>query len=163
MQRLQQFTCQRLRAKSPRYVPSASNSQEAARSDCRFRSPRLDATEQTMSDRSDSHFIQRPSSTHICHSNLLRADVRHRLPKKKPATADRVDQLAAYSRHSPGIPFRTRVPRSWKRRPDPDTRSLTVLETSVSLAAANAATRAPMWTAMPATSSVNATRLRRDW
>jgi hypothetical protein len=50
--------------KSPCLEPSASNSQEAARSDCRFRSPYLDATEQTMSDRSDSDFIQRPSSTH---------------------------------------------------------------------------------------------------
>jgi hypothetical protein len=35
----------------------------SARSDCRFRSPYPDASEETMSDRSDSDFIQRPSST----------------------------------------------------------------------------------------------------
>jgi hypothetical protein len=65
-QLLQQVMCQRhehVAQNSPCLEPSASNSQEAARSDCRFRSPYLDATEQTMSDRSDSDFIQRPSST----------------------------------------------------------------------------------------------------
>ena len=63
MRHLQQVVCQRVALDSPCFEPSASNSQEAARSDCRFRSPYLDATEQTMSDRSDSDFIQRPSST----------------------------------------------------------------------------------------------------
>ena len=37
--------------------------------------------------------------------------------------------------------------------PEPATRSLTVPETRTSLGAAKAATRAPMWTAMPPTSS----------
>ncbi len=72
-QLLQQVMCQR-RTKSPHFEPRASNSQEAARSDCRFRSPYLDATEQTMSDRSDSDFIQRPSSTHSRQSRLPIAD-----------------------------------------------------------------------------------------
>ena len=45
------------------------------------------------------------------------------------------------------------TPRSWKRRPDPATRSLTVLDTSTSPGPAAAATRAPMWTARPETLS----------
>ncbi len=38
----------------------------------------------------------------------------------------------AYSRHSPGMPLSSRVPRSSKAIPEPATRSLTVLETSTS-------------------------------
>jgi hypothetical protein len=64
-----------LRVKSLHFGPRASNSQEAARSDCRFRSPYLDATEQTMSDRSDSDFIQRPSSTLSGRPNFQKADI----------------------------------------------------------------------------------------
>jgi hypothetical protein len=56
---------------------------------------------------------------------------------------------AAKSRHSPGTPLRGYVPRSTKCRPDPDTKSFTVLETSTSSGSACAATRAPMCTAMP--------------
>src|SRR5437899_9899961 len=43
------------------------------------------------------------------------------------------------------------MPRSRNPIPEPATRSLTVLETSTSPGAAWAATRAPMWTAMPPT------------
>jgi len=50
----------------------------------------------------------------------------------------------AKMRHSPGTPLSDRLPRSAKRRPDPATRSFTVLETSTSPAAASAAMRAPM-------------------
>ena len=59
----------------------------------------------------------------------------------------------ASSRHSPGTPFSSWLPRSAKSIPEPTTRSLTVLETSTSPGAARAATRAPMCTAMPPTSS----------
>src|ERR1700680_3641419 len=52
-----------LRAKSPRFVPSASNDEGSGTIRLSFRSRYLDATGQTMSDHSDSHFIQRPSST----------------------------------------------------------------------------------------------------
>src|SRR5215471_3068254 len=45
------------------------------------------------------------------------------------------------------------MPRSVKVRPEPATRSFTVLETSTSPGPARAETRAPMWTAMPPTSS----------
>jgi hypothetical protein len=63
MRHLQQVLCRRF-AQSLRVLFQVLRmTQEAARSDCRFRSPYLDATEQTMSDRSDSHFVQRPSST----------------------------------------------------------------------------------------------------
>src|SRR6266702_3864863 len=47
------------------------------------------------------------------------------------------------------MPLSSCGPRSSKPIPDPATRSLTVLETSTSLAAACEATRAPVWTAMP--------------
>src|SRR5262245_3417414 len=57
----------------------------------------------------------------------------------------------ANSRHSPGMPFSSCAPRSVNLMPDPATRSLTVFETSTSSAAACAATRAPVWTTMPAT------------
>jgi hypothetical protein len=56
-------------------------------------------------------------------------------------------------RHSPGTPRSFREPTRLKRRPDPATRSLTVLDTSTSPASASAATRAPICTAMPPTSS----------
>src|SRR5262249_48714601 len=56
---------------------------------------------------------------------------------------------AAYSRHSPGTPLRSWTPRSSNSSPDPATRSLTVLDTSTSPGPACAATRAPVWTAMP--------------
>ena len=57
----------------------------------------------------------------------------------------------AWSRHSPGTPLRTWTPRSANRSSEPATRSTTVLETSTSPGAAWAATRAPMWTAIPPT------------
>src|SRR5437764_9713094 len=43
---------------------------------------------------------------------------------------------AWYSDHSPGTPLRLRGPRSLKVRPEPTTRSCTVLDTSTSLGAA---------------------------
>src|SRR6185436_4044456 len=55
----------------------------------------------------------------------------------------------AYKCQSPGTPFSDWVPRSSNTMPEPATRSLTVLDTSTSLGAARAATRAPMCTAMP--------------
>jgi len=45
-----------------------------------------------------------------------------------------------------------RTPRSLKRSPEPTTRSLTVLDASTSPGSASVITRAPMWTAIPATS-----------
>src|SRR5580693_9356394 len=67
--------------------------------------------------------------------------------------ADRtyVPRSTANSRHWPGMPFSSCAPRSMNSMPDPATRSLTVLETSTSSAPACAATRAPVWTAMPTT------------
>jgi hypothetical protein len=55
--------------------------------------------------------------------------------------------------HSPGTPLSVRLPRSAKRKPEPATKSFTVLDTKTSCAPASEATRAPMWTAMPPTSS----------
>src|SRR5438093_8036551 len=55
----------------------------------------------------------------------------------------------AKSRQSPGTPFSAGGPRSSKRNPEPATRSLTVLEPKTSSGPANAATRAPMCSAMP--------------
>ena len=46
--------------------------------------------------------------------------------------------------HSPGTPFNGLMPRSAKRRPEPGTRSFTVLETSTSPASASDATLAPI-------------------
>src|SRR4029077_13095365 len=60
---------------------------------------------------------------------------------------------AACNGHSPPTPLRRWTPRSAKRRPEPVTRSFSVPETSTSPAFAAAATRAPMCTAMPLTSS----------
>ena len=53
----------------------------------------------------------------------------------------------------PGTPFSVNGPCSSKLIPDPATRSRTVLVTSVSPDPARPATRAPMWTAIPARSS----------
>src|SRR4051794_32779554 len=49
-------------------------------------------------------------------------------------------QARANSAHSPGTPFNVCAPRAVNSRPDPTTRSLTVLETSTSSAPALAAT-----------------------
>src|SRR5881397_1395711 len=49
------------------------------------------------------------------------------------------------------MPFSSLTPRSSNAIPEPATRSLTVLETSTSPGCACDATRAPVWTAMPAT------------
>ena len=56
-----------------------------------------------------------------------------------------------YTRHFPGTPFSSWGPRSSKVIPEPATRSFTVCETRTSPAAANAETRAPIETAIPAT------------
>jgi hypothetical protein len=53
------------------------------------------------------------------------------------------------SRHSPGMPFSSCAPSSVKRMSDPASASLTVPDTSTWPAVAIAATRAPMFTAMP--------------
>ena len=55
-----------------------------------------------------------------------------------------IPRSTANSRHSSGMPFSSCTPRSMNLRPDPATRSLTVFETSTSLAPACAATRAPV-------------------
>ena len=57
------------------------------------------------------------------------------------------------SRQVPGTPLSSCSPRSSNSRPDPTTRSLTVLETRTSRGPASAEIRAPMWTASPAMSS----------
>ena len=57
--------------------------------------------------------------------------------------------LTAKSFQEPGTPFSLLSPRSSNSIPDPTTRSLTVPETSTSPGAANAPTRAEMWTASP--------------
>src|SRR3990172_705665 len=63
-------------------------------------------------------------------------------------------QLATlYSRQRSGTPFSSCSPRSSNVRPDPATRSFTVCETSTSEGRDAAATRAPIATPMPATSS----------
>jgi len=59
----------------------------------------------------------------------------------------------ANSRHGSWTPLRLWVPRSSNWMADPATRSLTVLDTRTSPGPASAATRAPMWTAMPPMSS----------
>ena len=46
--------------------------------------------------------------------------------------------------HSPGTPLSNWLPRSPKCKPEPATRSFTVLDTNTSPAPASAATRAPM-------------------
>ena len=51
------------------------------------------------------------------------------------------------------MPFSAVEPRSRKLKPEPATKSLTVLETKTSLAAASAAIREPIWTAIPPMSS----------
>ena len=55
---------------------------------------------------------------------------------------------------SSGTPLRWWVPRSRNAMPDPITSALTVSVTRTSLASASAATRAPMWTARPATEPI---------
>src|SRR4051794_40268294 len=55
----------------------------------------------------------------------------------------------AYSRHSSGTPLSGCRPRSANRRPEPTTRSLTVLEVRTSPGPASDITRAAMCTAMP--------------
>src|SRR5262245_11222431 len=82
----------------------------------------------------------------------------HGLPARCRPTEDadalhRSSGSSAKRFHSPGTPFRVWRPRSRKRRPEPATRSLTVLDTSTSPGAALAATLAPMWTARPETRS----------
>jgi hypothetical protein len=64
MRHQQQVMCQRF-ALSLRVLSQVLRmTQEARDPNVGSDLPTLDATEQTMSDRSDSHFIQRPSSTH---------------------------------------------------------------------------------------------------
>jgi hypothetical protein len=69
---------------------------------------------------------------------------------RRTESARAVAGSTAKRRHSPGIPFNSCGPRSSKPNPEPATRSLTVLETRTSLGPASAATRAPVWTAIPA-------------
>jgi len=61
-----------------------------------------------------------------------------------PATRLPGYRSTAKIRHSPGTPLRDRMPKSLKRKPEPATRSFTVLDTNTSPAPAKAATRAPM-------------------
>ena len=56
---------------------------------------------------------------------------------------------ARYKRQRSRTPFSSCSPASSKTRPEPATRSLTVLETNTSLVRASAATRAPTCTAIP--------------
>ena len=58
-------------------------------------------------------------------------------------------RLTANTRHCPGTPFNVCDPRSSNSMPEPATRSFTVPDTKTWSASARAATRAPMWTAMP--------------
>jgi hypothetical protein len=60
--------------------------------------------------------------------------------------------VTAKRRQVPGTPLSSCSPRSAKSRPDPTTRGGTVPDTSTSPPLARAATRAPMWTAIPASS-----------
>src|SRR5439155_4017731 len=55
----------------------------------------------------------------------------------------------AYSCQASGTPLSSNVPRSAKDRPEPTTRSFTVLDTRTSPALASAPMRAPIWTARP--------------
>lgn len=75
------------------------------------------------------------------------------LPARRTRKGSRFGSVCrtANRRHRPGIPLSSRVPRSSKPIPDPATTSLTVLETRTSPEPASAATRAPVWTAMPLT------------
>src|SRR4029453_5095457 len=59
--------------------------------------------------------------------------------------------ITANNCHSPGTPFSLCEPRSSNAMPEPATRSFTVPDTRTWSASASAATRAPMWTAMPPT------------
>ena len=59
--------------------------------------------------------------------------------------------MTEYRRQRPGTPFRDTSPRSANSMPDPATSAPTVAETSTSLGRARAATRAPIWTAIPPT------------
>src|SRR5262245_29949987 len=52
--------------------------------------------------------------------------------------AEQAAHIAASKCHSPGTPFKVSVPRSSNLRPDPATKSLTVLETNTWSAAAKA-------------------------
>ena len=61
--------------------------------------------------------------------------------------------VTAKSSQSPGTPLSVCPPRDAKPSPEPATKSLTVCETRISPVAATAATRAPIWTAMPPTFS----------
>src|SRR5207244_2330179 len=79
--------------------------------------------------------------------NALSVDSRH------ATSSVLLHTWAANNRNGSGRPFARWLPRSSKRRPDPATRSRTVLETSTSPVPANPTTRAAMCTAIPATSS----------
>src|SRR5439155_7117687 len=54
------------------------------------------------------------------------------------------------TRQLPGTPLSSWAPRSANERPEPATRSRTVLDTRISSGPARLEMRAPMWTAMPA-------------
>jgi hypothetical protein len=82
-----------LRAKSPRFVPRASNDAGSGAICLSFRSPHLDVTGQTISDRSDSHFVQRLSSTlsrHTCASKAA-TQIESQLNKRRAAARVRVN------------------------------------------------------------------------
>ncbi len=72
------------------------------------------------------------------------------------ARTDDQEADTRYRRQLLGTPDSFRLPRSWNKKPDPATRSLTVWETKTSLAPPCAAIRAPIETVMQAAAVADA-------